>query len=148
MNIARWDPFRELEDMNVRLARVLGRGAHHGKDRESMTFPDWQPTVDISESKESYLIHAELPGVKKDDIKVNVENGVLYLRGERKLERENKDKKVHRIERAYGSFMRSFVVPDDVDDSAIAADYADGVLTVTLAKSSRPAPKTVEVAVK
>jgi len=147
MSIVRWDPFKELEDMNHRLNRVFARNSHLGKDREAMTFPDWQPSVDIHETAEAYEIQAELPSVKKEDIKVNVENGVLYLRGERKLEKETKEKKVHRVERSYGSFVRSFALPDDVDESAIKADYKDGLLNVQLMKSTKAKPRTVEVKV-
>jgi HSP20 family protein len=112
-----WDPFRELEDMQHRLSSVLGRQTHRRPDgdKESITVAEWAPVVDIIEDETEYLIKAELPEVKKEEIKVTVENGVLGLSGERKLEKEEKDRKHHRIERAYGSFGRSFALPEDAD---------------------------------
>ncbi len=88
-----------------------------------------------------------MPEVRKEDVKVTVENGVLTISGERKFEKEEKDKRYHRIERAYGSFTRSFSVPDDADDAKVGAEFKDGVLTVRLAKSEKARPKSIEVKV-
>ena len=112
-----------------------------------MTVAEWIPLVDITEDDQAYLIKAELPEVKKNDVKVTVENGVLNISGERKFEKEEQNKRYHRIERAYGSFTRSFAVPDDADDSAVTAEFKDGLLTVRLAKSEKARPKSVEVKV-
>jgi HSP20 family protein len=147
MNISRWDPFRELEDMSHRLNRMFAGNAVQRSGQENMTFPDWQPSVDISETPETFVITAELPEVKRDDIKVTIDNGVLTLKGERRLDKEEKGKKFHRIERSYGTFVRSFSLPDSVDDSRIKADAKDGVLTVTLGKAAKEKPKTIEVKV-
>ena len=147
MSISRWDPFRELEDMSQRLNRMFNSGAVQRSGQENMTFPDWQPQVDISETPENFVIVAELPEVKREGIKVTVDKGVLTIKGERRLEKEDKGKKYHRIERSYGSFMRSFSLPESVDETRIQADAKDGVLTVTLAKAAKEMPKTIEVKV-
>ena len=107
-------------------------------DRESLSLADWTPSCNVSETPEEYRIEAELPGVKQDDLEVKVENRVLTLRGERREEREEKGKKYHRVESSYGSFMRSFTLPDDADEDSVAADYKDGLLSVRI---TRTAPK-------
>jgi HSP20 family protein len=147
MNVSRWDPFRELEDMSQRLNRAFAAGAQQRSGQENMTFPDWQPAVDISETAETFVIVAELPDVKREALKVSVEKGVLTIKGERRLEKEDKGKKYHRIERSYGSFVRSFSLPEIVDETRIQADTKDGVLTVTLAKAAKEKPKTIEIKV-
>src|SRR6185295_19078923 len=98
------------------------------------------PIVDITEDEKAYLIKAELPEVKKEDVKVTVENGVLSVTGERKFEKEEKNRKYHRVERSYGSFTRHFAVPDDADDSQVSAEFKDGVLTIRLAKNEKARP--------
>jgi len=146
--IVQWDPFRELENVHRRLTNLLddgGRSRRNGK--ESMAVADWAPVVDITEDEKSYVFRAELPEVKKEDVHVTVEHGVLTLSGERKFEQEEKSKKYHRIERSYGSFTRSFALPDDVDGAKVNAAYKDGVLTVTVAKSESAKPKHIEVKV-
>lgn len=108
---------------------------------------DWVPTVDISESEGEYLIKAELPEVKKEDVKVTVEDGVLTIQGERRQEKEEKGKRFHRVERSYGSFVRSFTLPESVDDTAVKAEYKDGVLALHLPKTEKVKPKAIEVKV-
>lgn len=147
MTLVRWDPFRELEDMSERLNRVFSRPALRNNGKESMTVADWMPTVDISETDGEYLIKAELPEVKKEDVKVTVENGVLTLQGERRQEREEKGKKYHRVERSYGSFVRSFTLPESVDEGGVKAEYKDGVLNLHLPKSEKVKPKAIDVKV-
>jgi HSP20 family protein len=110
-----------------------------------MTVAEWAPLVDISEDDKEYLIKAELLEVKKEDMKVTVQNEVLTITGERKFEKEEKDKKYHRVERAYGSFTRSFKLPADVDPAKVEAEVKDGLLTVHLAKSEKATPKSIEV---
>ena len=146
MALVRWDPFRELEDMSERLNRMFARpAARTGK--EALTVADWMPTVDISETDAEYLIKAELPEIKKEDVKVTVEDGVLTLQGERPHEKEEKGKKFHRVERSYGSFVRSFTLPEAVDDAGVKAEYKDGVLALHLPKTERVRPKAIEVKV-
>ena len=115
-----------------------------GKE-EAMTVAEWAPLVDISEDDKEYLIKAELPEVKKEDMKVTVQNEVLTITGERKFEKEEKDKKYHRVERAYGSFTRSFTLPAEVDPAKVEAEVKDGLLTVHLVKSEKATPKSIEV---
>ncbi len=148
MNLVKWDPFRELEDMSNRLNRVFGRPlARLEPSSEMFTMVDWTPSADISETDTAYLIKAEIPGVKKEDVKVTIENGMLTIQGERKMEKEEKDKKFHRIERSYGSFTRSFRLPEDADESAVKAEFKDGMLNVTLPKSAKAKPKSINVTV-
>lgn len=148
MNLIKWDPFRELEDVSNRLNRVFGRPLARAESGHEM-FPmaDWTPSADISETDTAYLIKAEIPGVKKEDVKVTLQDGMLTIQGERKMEKEEKDKKFHRIERSYGSFMRSFRVPDDADESAVKAEFKDGMLNVTLTKSAKAKSKAINVSV-
>jgi HSP20 family protein len=144
--LTRWDPFKEMDDLQKRLNSIFGLNPQRPiNGKEEMTVAQWLPLVDITEDDKQYLIKAELPEVRKDDVKVVVESGVLTISGERKFEKEEKDKKYHRIERSYGSFTRSFSVPDDADDSKVSAEFKDGVLTVHLAKSEKARPKSIEV---
>lgn len=145
--ITQWDPFRELEDVHRRLSSFFDGASSKRNRQESMSAADWAPSVDIIEDDRAYVIKAELPEVKKEDVHVRVENGVLTLRGERKLEKEEKNRKYHRLERSYGSFVRSFVLPDDIDAEKVGAVFKDGVLTVTVAKSERSKPRQIEVKV-
>ena len=153
--LVRWDPFRtrlnplkDREDLESRLASMLGTRetpGHGGK--EALTVAQWSPLVDISEDDKEYLIKAELPDMKKEDVRLTVENEVLAISGERKFEKEEKGKTYHRTERAYGSFVRSFSLPEDADGSKVSADYKDGMLQVHLPKSQKAKPKTIEIKV-
>ena len=105
----------------------------------------WRPAVDVTENKKAYVVSAELPGLKKDDIHISFENDMLILSGERKMEHEEKKDSFHRIERAYGKFERSFRLPDDVDVEAIKANYKNGVLTIEIPKSEKALPKQIEI---
>ncbi len=113
--------------------------------KEPITVAQWSPLVDVTEDDQEYLVKAELPELKKEEVKVTVENGELTISGERKFEKEEKDKKYHRIERSYGSFSRSFFLPEGVNGEKIAADFKEGVLTVHLPKEVQMKPKTVEI---
>lgn len=118
----RWDPFKELEEMEKRLATLFGRVPLRSEgEKEAMTVAEWSPLVDITEDEKEYLIKAELPEVKKEDVKLTIQDNVLSISGERKYEKEEKGKKYHRVERAYGSFMRSFTLPEDADGSKVSA---------------------------
>jgi HSP20 family protein len=145
--LAKWNPFRELEEIQNRLGSLFPRTAVRGLGQEAMTVSEWTPLVDITEDDKEYLIKAELPEVKKEDVKVTVENGTLTMTGERKFEKEEKDKKYHRIERAYGSFMRSFTLPEGAAGDKVSADFKDGVLKVHLPKSAEAKPKSIDVKV-
>ncbi|HSM99242.1 MAG TPA: Hsp20/alpha crystallin family protein [Gallionella sp.] len=148
MNLVKWDPFVELEDVSKHLNRIFGRfPARTETSRELLTVADWAPTVDITETDAAYLIKGEIPGVNKEDVKVTIEDGMITLRGERKQEKEEKNKKFHRIERSYGSFLRSFRVPDDVDEAAVKAEFKDGMINVTLPKSGKSKTKSINVSI-
>ena len=145
MSLIKWNPFREMEDMFDRYTKAVG-WPHKG-GQESMTTGDWSPRVDISETDKEFVIKAEIPDVKKDDVKVSVDNGVLTLKGERKQEKEEKGKKFHRVERYYGSFTRSFTLPDNVDETKIKASFKDGMLNLQIPKTAEAKPKAIEVKV-
>ena len=146
--MSRWNPFKDLEEMEQRLSTYLGRPAVRTEaGKEAMTVAEWSPLVDITEDDKEYVIKADLPDVKKEDVKLTVQNDVMSISGERKYEKEDKGKKYHRVERAYGNFMRSFTVPEDADGSKVSAEYKDGVLNVHLPKSEKAKPKSIEVKV-
>ena len=148
MTLVRWDPFRELEDVSDRLNRMFARpSAPRTTGKETMVVADWTPSVDISETEGEYQIKAEIPDVKKEDVKVTLEDGVLTIQGERKYEKEEKGKKYHRIERSYGSFVRTFSLPDVIDEEKVKAEFKDGVLNLHLPKSEKAKPKAIEVKV-
>lgn len=142
-----WDPFKDLENFEQRLASRFGRvlGKPNGEGTETIAAADWAPLVDVSEDDKEFLVKAELPGLKKEEVKVTVEDGVLTISGERKSEKEEKTKKYHRIERAYGKFERSFTLPDKADPSKVTADFKDGVLQVHLAKTDKTTSAAREV---
>lgn len=150
-----WDPFKDLEDFERRLATTLGRTPANGTKgngagHENIALADgtdWMPAVDISEDEKEFLFKAELPGMKKEELKVSVADGVVTLAGERKVETEEKTKKYHRVERSYGKFERSFTLPERADASGIRAEFKDGLLEVHLPKTAKAASKALEVEV-
>ncbi len=145
---ARWDPFRDFEDLHRRLSRALGFEPVRREEGGSlMPASDWAPLVDVTEDDKEYVIKAELPGMKREDVSVRVDQGWLILAGERKAESEEKSKKQHRIERMYGRFERSFLVPDEADPEKICADFKDGLLNVHLPKNPAAKRKSIDVKV-
>jgi HSP20 family protein len=149
MNTAlnRWNPMRELEDFQHRiLSAFRPNSERRGNGDEPLSSAEWMPLVDIVEDEKEYVISAELPEVGKDEVKVTMENGLLTIRGERKFERDEQ-KKYHRIERFYGTFARSFALPDDGDSSSVRADFKNGVLRIRVAKSEAARPRQIEVKV-
>lgn len=147
--LTRWDPIREMTEIQNRFANLMGRTplSLQENSEEALTTTEWVPPVDISEDDKEYAIQAELPDVRKEDVKVSVENGVLTISGERKFEKEEKNRKYHRVERAYGFFSRSFALPDAAEADQVKADYKDGVLHVHVPKSERAKAKRIEVKV-
>jgi HSP20 family protein len=137
--------------MSTRLNRFFGHQAPPRvageTPRDAMMTFDWSPTVDVVETAEEFQIKVELPEVKKEDVKVSVDNGILRLEGERRQEKEEKGKKYHRVERSYGSFLRTFALPDNIDDGNVRAEFKDGMLNVRLPKMERAKPKAIEVKV-
>jgi HSP20 family protein len=147
--LAHWNQYRELEALHQSLGSLFSRSPvprPEGKE-EPMRVADWAPLVDISEDHKEYLIKAELPEVKKEDVKITMEDGMLTITGDRKIEKEENGKKYHRVERAYGSFVRTFSLPDDASPGKVSAEFKDGVLNVHLAKDEKARPQQIEVKV-
>lgn len=144
----RWPSFRVLGHVSDRLNRMLSwRTMPDVGQDESLALADWAPLVDVMETDMDFQIRAELPGVEKKDIKLSVEGRVLLISGHRDQEKEETGKRYHRVERAYGSFARSFTVPDSVDGQKVTAEFKSGILTVRLPKSEKARPKSIEVQV-
>jgi HSP20 family protein len=132
MTLKKWEPLRELDDLLDRSRRTLGLTPWHS--REWLGERDWSPRVDIGETDNTFVIKAEIPGVKREDVKVSVQNGVLLLDGERNDETSEQGLHFHRVERFHGSFNRSFTLPPSVDPNQVKANFNEGVLTISLAK--------------
>jgi len=134
--------------MQDRLTSFFGRRVpllKGGAEGEEFTVATWAPRVDIAEDDKEYVINAELPGITKEDVKVSVENGVLSISGERKTEKEEKGKKFHRIEQSYGTFVRSFTLPEGSSGEKISAEFRDGILKVHVPKDEKAKAKAIEV---
>ena len=135
--LARWEPFREL-------ARTFEDPFFRAWSNDENSCR-WCPAVDVSESEKELLVSADLPGVDSKDVEITVKENILTLTGERKTEKEDKGESYHRVERAYGSFSRSFVLPSTVDETKVSAEYKDGVLRVHLPKREEVQPRKIEV---
>ena len=146
MSLVRWNPLREFEDMQSRLNRLFS-DAPFPRTGEGMTLAGWSPAVDVQENENEYLVKADLPDVKKEDVKVELLDGTLTIEGERHQEKEEKGKKFHKTERSYGKFVRQFALPKEVDAVQVQAEYKDGVLNVHLPKTAAAKPKAIEVKV-
>jgi HSP20 family protein len=146
--IVQWNPFQELEQMHERLTSLFDHGQPKGRNGQNVpALQTWAPIVDITEDDRAYLLKVELPGVRKEDVHVTLEDGVLTVAGERKQEHEEKTRKFHRLERSYGSFSRSFGLPENIDPEKIEARFRDGILAVAIAKSESARPRQIEVKV-
>ncbi len=146
--LTRWDPMQDIQEFEKRLSSWIGRVPMKKEgDKESMRAMEWAPLVDISEDDKEYLIKSDLPEIKKEDVKISVEGGVLVISGERKYEKEEKEKKFHRVERSYGRFERSFTVPDDAEEEKVTAQFKDGVLIVHLPKGQTAKSKRLQIKV-
>jgi HSP20 family protein len=144
-----WTEWKDMEAFQHGLDSV----SHHPSPRRPSAqeflpaATAWSPLVDISEDEQQYLIKAELPEVNKEDVKVTAEAGALTIMGERRFEKEEKGRKYHRIERAYGNFGRTFSLPDDVSPNKVTAEFKDGLLTVHLMKDAKAKPQQIEVTI-
>ena len=147
MSLVRWDPFANLDDMFARMPSMLGRLPRWANDRGEGAV-EWAPSVDISETDAEYLLKAQLPAVKREDVHITFDDGMLTISGERKQEKEEKGEKYHRVESLHGSFSRSFSLPDAIDPAAIRADAKDGVITVHVPKSKIEARKPKEIKIQ
>ena len=147
--ISTWNPLREMEETQNRFNRFLGGFPNRIGNGEtpSLTVADWSPEVDISQDDQGYMLKADLPEMKKDDVRVTVEDGILCVSGERKSEKEDQKKKFHRIERSFGTFRRSFTLPEDSYSTKITADLRDGVLRVHLPTTPVAKSKATQVKV-
>jgi HSP20 family protein len=141
--IVRYDPFRDLRTLQNEVNRLFS-GAARNADDEGWT-SGWNPSVDIYEGQNELVLEAELPGLKREDFDLSLENNVLTLRGERKFEKRAESDNYHRVERAYGSFTRSFTLPQTVQGDQAAAEYKDGVLRVTLPKREEVKARRIEI---
>ncbi|MDH5356357.1 MAG: Hsp20/alpha crystallin family protein [Gammaproteobacteria bacterium] len=148
MDMTVWNPFREMENMLERYNQATRRGISTlGLDTD-IGFTEWAPTVDIEENDDNFMIKADLPGVTKDDIDIRLENGVLSISGEKRVEKETgKGTKHHRTERFHGSFSRRFTLPSEIDADHVNADYKDGVLSLTVPKIEEEKRKAIEIKV-
>ena len=144
-----WDPLRDLSSIQEKMNQLFEDTLSRTRGREEgLAAGMWAPAVDIYETSESVVVKAELPGLTKEQVGIEVKDGVLTLKGERKVEREVKEENYHRVERAYGTFQRSFSLPASVDQEKIGATLKDGVLEVTLPKKEQAKPKQISVSVK
>ena len=146
MSLVRWEPFSAVDEMFNRFPSFFGRLPRFTGDTEAKF--DWAPSVDSSETGGEYLIRAALPAVKKEDVKVTVDDGMLTLSGERRQKEEQKDEKFHKVETYYGSFSRSFALPDAVDQAAIRAESKDGVITIHVPKTKAETRKPTSIKVQ
>ena len=148
MAIVRFDPFRDLASMQDRINRIFGEAYLRNNDDDVTNRGDWRPPVDIYENdKHEIVLRAELPGLKREDLDIRVENNTLTLRGERKRDVEVKQENYHRVERTYGAFSRSFSLPTTVNTEQVSATFADGVLTITLPMREEAKPRQIQVKV-
>ncbi len=146
--ITRWDPLHELSSLSDRMNRLfqhsLGTPASNYAD-ESLMSAGFMPAVDVYEDEQSVVLKVEVPGIDQKDIDIRVENNVLTIRGERKLETHEKEENFQRVERRYGSFTRSFTLPNTIDTEKVSAEYENGVLKVAMAKRAEAKPKQIKV---
>ena len=141
--LTRWEPFRELTSLQSRVSRLFEQQYANGQ--ESLTKGAFVPPVDVYEDEHGIQLKLEVPGIEEKDLDVKVENNVLTISGERKFEKEEKEENFRRVERRYGSFVRSFTLPNTVNTEDVTADYSNGVLKVKLAKRAEAKPKQIKV---
>jgi HSP20 family protein len=151
VRVIKWEPFRDMDDVFNRLVadtlrRLPMQGGGTGQDGQQAR--EWAPLADVSESDGEYLIKAELPEVRKDDVNVVVQDGVLTLSGERKQEQREQNEKVHRVERFYGSFARRFALPENADEQGITAECRDGVIMIHIPKQKQAEPQARQIQVQ
>ena len=146
MSITRYDPFRDLRSLQDEVNRLFSTNLPRSFADEGIARGAWMPNVDIYENKDQLVLEAELPGMNREDFELTIENNVLTLRGERRFEKKDEADNYHRVERAYGSFTRSFTLPQTVSSENATAEYKNGVLRVVLAKREEVKARRIEVA--
>jgi HSP20 family protein len=151
MSLVKWNPSRELlnieKEFNRMVNALTGRFGFKKELDDELENASWMPLTDIIETKDNYIFKLDIPGVKKEDVKISFVNGTLSISGERKQEKESKDSKLHRIERTYGGYYRSFTLPQQIKEDKIEAEFKDGALTITVPKSEEAKPKEIEIKV-
>jgi HSP20 family protein len=145
MAIVRWEPFRDMVASQREFDRLFREAFNPAVTEGELSTRTWAPPVDIYENGDNLVLKAELPGINADDVEIRVENNTLYLKGERKFEKEVKEQNYHRVERSYGTFTRTFSLPNSIDADKVAANFKDGVLTLTMPKKEEAKPKTIKV---
>lgn len=145
MNIMRYDPFRDVRNLQDEVNRLFSFGSPRLSGQEEMS-TGWSPSVDIYEKENQLVLEAELPGMKRDEFELSIENNVITLKGERHFEKKDEGDNYHRIERAYGSFTRSFNLPRTVSTDDIKAEFNNGILTVALPKKEEAKARKIEIA--
>lgn len=146
--LTRWEPFRVLSPMEERLTRLIRESFNPERPEESLTTTSLAPPLDIYEDDHKIALKIEVPGIDEKDIDVHIEGNTLIVHGERKLEKEEKEENFRRVERHYGSFMRSFTLPGSVDSGQVSAEYDKGVLKINLPKKAEAKPKQIKVNVR
>jgi HSP20 family protein len=147
MAIVRWEPLRNLVTAQSEFERFLREAFSPTSAEGEVSTRTWAPPVDIYENGDNLVLKAELPGINPDDVEIRVEDNTLYLKGERKFEKDVKEQNYHRVERSYGTFTRSFSLPNSVDADKVTANFKDGILTLTMPKKEEAKPKTIKISV-
>ena len=148
MSVIRWEPFRDLVSTQDRFNQLFNDTfARAFGDQQDVSPRAWVPPVDIYETVDSLVLKAELPGINPDEVEIRVEDNTLYLKGERKFEKEVKEENLHRVERSYGTFTRSFALPNTIDSGKVKAEYENGILTLTMPKREEAKPRTIKISI-
>ncbi len=149
MSLVRWDPFSDFDSLfNRTMPRALASWPRLALGDDGEAKFEWAPSTDISETDKEYVVRADLPAVKKEDVKVTVDSGMLKIEGERKQKKDEKSERYHRVESYYGNFQRQFSLPENIDSSSIRCESQDGVLTVHIPKKTIEKPKQIEIKVQ
>lgn len=145
MAIIRFDPFRDLVTLREKMNRLFEDAATSRGEEKDLISSSWSPSVDIYEDEHQLVLMAEVPGISEKDVEVKIEDSLLSIRGERKMEKETKEENYHRIERAYGTFLRSFTLPNYIDQDKIRAEHENGVLKITMPKKAELKPRKIRI---
>lgn len=149
MTIVRWDPFRNMSTLQDRINRIFEETASRSRDYDvEVSQCDWRPVVDIYDSEKAIIINAELPGVTRDSITLDVKENILTLKGERKSDEEASKENYYRMERCFGTFERAFTLPSTVDPAKISANFKDGILKIEIPKPEEKKPKQISINVE
>lgn len=145
MAIIRWDPFRDLVTLREKMNRLFEEAYSARGEERDLVSSSWTPSVDIYETENALVMNAEIPGIDEQDVEIKIEDNTLTLKGERKFEKETKEENYHRVERAHGSFFRSFSLPAYIDQDKIEAEHENGVLKITMPKKLEAKPRQIKL---